>query len=73
MFDKIPSKASYDIAEKAPDQMFDRALNLPLITSKDLQPLIILAKLLAICFLNLIIIKVFCTVFSTWPYFQHIC
>ena len=53
--------------------MFDRVLNLPLITSKSLQPLVTLAKLLAICLLNLINIKVLYTVLSTWPYFQHIC
>ena len=51
---QFTSKTSYDIAEKAPPQMFDRVLNLPLITSKNLQPLVILAKLLAICLLNLI-------------------
>ena len=37
--------------------MFDRVLDLSLITPKNLQPLIILAKLLAICLLNLINIK----------------
>ena len=29
-------KASYDLAKKAPSQMFDSALNSPLITSKNL-------------------------------------
>ena len=46
------SKASYDFTEKAPTQMFDRVLNSPLITSK--KSLVIFAKLLAICLLNLI-------------------
>ena len=32
------SKASYNIAEKASPQIFGRVLNLPLITSKNLQP-----------------------------------
>ena len=34
--------------------MFDRVLNLPLITSKNLQPLVVFAKLLSTCLLNLI-------------------
>ena len=51
------SKASYNIAKKAPSQMFDRVLDLPLITFKNLQSLVILAKLSAICLLNLLNIK----------------
>ena len=51
--------------------MFDRVFDSPKITSKNLQPLIISAKLLAICLLNLINIPVLCTVihvtfFSTY-------
>ena len=42
---QFASEASYDIAEKVPPHMFDRVLNLSLITSKKLQPLVILAKL----------------------------
>ena len=70
---QFASKGCYDIVEKAPPQMFGRVLNLPLITSKYIQPLVILAKLLAIYFLNLINIKILCMVFSRWPYFQHNC
>ena len=38
-------KAGYDFTEKATSRMFDRVLNLPLITSNNLQPLVIFAKL----------------------------
>ena len=48
-------------------------MNSPLITSKSLKLLVFLARLLAICLLNLINIIVLCTVKSMWPYFQHIC
>ena len=60
MFDKIlssPLKAVTTLPKKAPPQMFDRVLNFPLITSKSFQPLVILAKLLTVCLLNLINIK----------------
>ena len=69
---EFASKASYGFVEKAPSQMFDKVLNSPLITSKNLYPLVIFAKLLAISVLNLISITVLCTVKSTWPYIQHI-
>ena len=62
---EFASKASYDFAEEAPSQMFERVLNLPLITSKSLQPLIIFTKLLAICLLNLSNIPVLRTFKST--------
>ena len=58
-------KASYDFSEKVPSQTFDRVLNLSLITSKNLLPLIIFPKVLPICLLNLINISVLCTVKST--------
>ena len=61
---QFASKASYDIAEKSRPQMFDKVSNLLLITSKNLQPVVILAKLFAVCLLNLINIKILCTVFS---------
>ena len=41
-------KATEDFAKKAPSQMFDSALNLPLIISRILWPLVIFPKLLAI-------------------------
>ena len=63
MFDKILSPPLKPVTTY---HMFDRVLNLPLITSKNLQSLVILVKLLAICLLNLINIKVLFTVFSTW-------
>ena len=70
---EFASKARYDFAEKAPFHMFDRILNSPLITSKNLQPSVIFAKLVTISLLNLINITVLCMVKSTWPYDQHIC
>ena len=58
-------KASYEFPEKATSQTFDRVLNSPLvITSKNLEPLVLVTRLLAICLLNLINIPVLCTVKS---------
>ena len=42
------SKARYDFTEKAPSQMFNRVLSFPLIISKNIQSLVVFAKLLAV-------------------------
>ena len=55
---EFASTASFNFAQKAPSQIFDRVLNLSLITSKNLKPLVIFAKLLPICLLHLINITV---------------
>ena len=71
MFHKILSSLLKSVTTSR--KQLKRVLNLPLITSKNLHSLVILAKLLAICLVNLISIKALWKVFSTWSYFQHIC